>query len=428
MKKMLSLLLSLILVMSTFAPMNCVIASAASQIEVNRATDDLAEMLSEDEKLSAEDKSTVVNRRIILKTDGKNIDTYNSTMSVDMYGYTIVQYENIESASVAFSRFDALGYEPLYDKISVFNEVDEETSDYELDSYSYSKYRDEKYEWGYAMCDIDEAVDYYKYKVNREVVVGVIDSGIQYDINLFKNRVVRSNTDFSVKSSRDEMDDFGHGTQVASTVVMCTPSNVKVQGFKVSNDNKITDSSVLLALSYIKNMSKRPDVINMSFSGTDMDSHIENEINELTAMGVVFVGWVVFIARVEEIVERLFLAPNTTTRTDGCILLFKTTTWDYLAKAFIMCRISRSYAPNGVICSGWIRTIILQIKHLKYFFYRIVKRHGVAYIATIRLIIGGSLRLIVGLEEVGCTFPIARGNVLRYFCATHHAYCHGCCQ
>ena len=50
MKKMLSLLLSLILVMSTFAPMNCVIASAASQIEVNRATDDLAEMLSEDEK------------------------------------------------------------------------------------------------------------------------------------------------------------------------------------------------------------------------------------------------------------------------------------------------------------------------------------------------------------------------------------------
>ena len=110
MKKMLSLLLSLILVMSTFAPMNCVIASAASQIEVNRATDDLAEMLSEDEKLSAEDKSTVVNRRIILKTDGKNVDTYNSTMSVDMYGYTIVQYENIESASVAFSRFDALGY------------------------------------------------------------------------------------------------------------------------------------------------------------------------------------------------------------------------------------------------------------------------------------------------------------------------------
>lgn len=290
MKKMLSLLLSLILVMSTFAPMNCVIASAASQIEVNRATDDLAEMLSEDEKLLSEDKSTVVNRRIILKTDGKNVDTYNSTMSVDMYGYTIVQYENIESASVAFSRFDALGYEPLYDKISVFNEVDEETSDYELDSYSYSKYRDEKYEWGYAMCDIDEAVDYYKYKVNREVVVGVIDSGIQYDINLFKNRVVRSNTDFSVKASRDEMDDFGHGTQVASAVVMCTPSNVKVQGFKVSNDNKITDSSVLLALSYIKNMSKRPDVINMSFSGTDMDSHIENEINELTAMGVVFVG------------------------------------------------------------------------------------------------------------------------------------------
>lgn len=95
---------------------------------------------------------------------------------------------------------------------------------------------------------------------------------------------------FPGDATGDEMDEFGHGTQVASTVAMCTPDNVKIEGFKVSNNQIITDSSVLLALSHIKEMNRKPDVINMSFSGTEMDSHIETEINELTDMGIVFVG------------------------------------------------------------------------------------------------------------------------------------------
>lgn len=297
MKKILSFLMALILVMSTFAPMNCIIVSAASRFEANRITENLAEMLCEDDEfvdeLSSEDKSVTVNKRIILKNYGKKVDTYNSTLSVDMYGYTIAQYADLDSAYTAFSRFEALGYEPTYDAISTLDDNNNEPVDdanYVLNDYTFSKIRGQKYEWAYTMCDVDDAVDYYKYKVNREIVVGVIDSGIQYNISELKNRVVRTNTDFSNKASRDEMDEFGHGTQVASTVVMCTPSNVKVAGFKVSNDNRITDSSVLLALSYIKNMNKRPDIINMSFSGSDMDSHIETEINELTDMGVVFVG------------------------------------------------------------------------------------------------------------------------------------------
>lgn len=296
MKKILSLILSFILVMSTLAPMNCVVALASSQSEINRATDDLAEMICNDgsvvdDGLLDEVGTVTVNNRIIIKTNA-DVDTYNSTSTAKIYGYTIAQYPDEVSASVAFSKFEALGYEPTFDAVSTLDDAQEPQLEVNssLDNYTCSVYRNSNYEWGYDMCNIDDALEYYKHKVNREVIVGVIDSGIQYEITQLKNRVIRTYADFTGNSSGDEMDELGHGTQVASTVVMCTPDNVKVEGFKVSNDGKITDSSVLLALAHMKHMNKRPDVVNMSFSGTDMDSHIENEIDELTAMGVVFVG------------------------------------------------------------------------------------------------------------------------------------------
>lgn len=299
MKKIMSLFLALLLFAGTFAPMNCVVVSAASDKEANRAAEDLAGLLTTDddfvdEFLSEKVDRVVVKNRIIIKANDKNVDTYNSVATANLYGYTVVQYDDVKSASSAFSKFEALGYEPSYDSVFSLDEAYEQETEvsYNLNSSLLStlKDRSDAFEWAYKLCDIDEAVSFYKYRVNREVVVGVLDSGIQYDIDLFKNRVIRTHTDFSFMASGDEMDDNGHGTKVASTVVLCTPENVKVQAFKVAYGMSVTDSSLLLALNHIKNMTKRPDIINMSFSGDKMDSHIENEINELTDMGVLFVS------------------------------------------------------------------------------------------------------------------------------------------
>lgn len=297
MKKAFAVILSLTLLIGTFAPMNSIVASASENVVLSQVTRDLAEMYKNDgeykEDLASEDTTSVtVENRIIVKCD-EETNTYDSVSSTYAYGYRYIQYSDEKDAAKAFKKFEQSGLEPVYDGISTVDDAEYEgtVKTPELDGmYSSSVVRDEKYEWAYGACDIDETLNYYKYRAGREVVVGVIDSGIQYNIKVLKNRVIRTNADFSGMASNDEMDRFGHGTQVASTVAMCTPGNVKIEGFKVTNDKNITDSSVLLALSYIKEMNEKPDIINMSFSGTSMDSHIEDVINELTDMGIVFVG------------------------------------------------------------------------------------------------------------------------------------------
>lgn len=299
MKKTLCVILCFVIVLCSFSPFGAYASTVSAKAQVKKATSDLADMQYNDgelkEKLLADDNNFItVGNRIIIKTDCSNVETFGSTSSAFAYGYGYVQYSDNLTASKAYAEFEKMGLSPEYDTISTVDFDEGETvvsTGTTLNGvYSSVKVRDERYEWAYSACDVDEALNFYKYRVGREVIVGVMDSGIQYDIKPLKDRTVRTNADFSSNATGDEMDKFGHGTQVASTVALCTPSNVKIEGFKVSNDQTVTDSSVLLALGFIKQMSRKPDVINMSFSGSDMDSHIESEINELTDMGVVFVG------------------------------------------------------------------------------------------------------------------------------------------
>lgn len=297
MKKAFAVILSLTLFIGSFAPMSSIVASASENVVLSQVTRDLAEMYKNDgdykEELASEKTTSVtVENRIIVKCD-EETNTYDSVSSTYAYGYRYIQYSDEKDAAEAFKKFEQAGLEPVYDGISTVDDVgyEEVVKTPKLDGmYSSTVVRNEKYEWAYGACDIDETLNYYKYRTGREVVVGVIDSGIQYNIKTLKNRVIRTNADFSGMATDDEMDRFGHGTQVATTVAMCSPSNVKIEGFKVTNNNNIMDSSVLLALSYIKEMNKKPDIINMSFSGTSMDSHIEDVIDELTDMGIVFVS------------------------------------------------------------------------------------------------------------------------------------------
>ncbi len=282
MKKLLSVFLSLTMILSIVAPFDSVFADTCN--DAVQSVCDLSDMYQKDDEykkelLSDSSQSVTVGKRIIIKTETDDINTYDSVDIAYSGGYAFIQYSSEASAAKAFAEFEKAGFSPEYDSITSVDGM-----------YTNTKVRDTRYEWAYGACDIDEAINYYNHRVNREVVVGVIDSGIQYNIKVFKDRVIRTYADFSGTATDDEMDKFGHGTQVASTVAMCTPDNVKIEAFKVSNNQMITDSSVLLALSYIKEMDKKPDVINMSFSGTEMDSHIETEINELTDMGIVFVS------------------------------------------------------------------------------------------------------------------------------------------
>lgn len=163
------------------------------------------------------------------------------------------------------------------------------TADYDCvvtSSSTYDKYNTNE-EWAYEDTDAVSALDYYKLKAKSNINIAVVDSGINYNHELFKNRIERTKVDFSTDASGDERDTSGHGTKVAGAIAKSTPSNVKLFAYKIFNKNlKGTSSEAVAALSYIKQLKNKPDIINCSFSTGSLGTVID----ELVDMGVTVVA------------------------------------------------------------------------------------------------------------------------------------------
>lgn len=102
----------------------------------------------------------------------------------------------------------------------------------------------------------------------KEIIVGVVDSGIDYNHEIFEGRVER--TYFNVSSSgnaNDEMDSttFYHGTTVSSVIINNSPKNVKVAAYKISGNNEdLTVTTICAGL--LKAIEKQSDIINISLT------------------------------------------------------------------------------------------------------------------------------------------------------------------
>ena len=73
-------------------------------------------------------------------------------------------------------------------------------------------------QWAYEETDAVSAVDYYTARIKPTINIAVIDSGVNYNHEFLKSRVVRTKVDFSTEQSGDEMDTLGHGTYVAGVI------------------------------------------------------------------------------------------------------------------------------------------------------------------------------------------------------------------
>lgn len=85
----------------------------------------------------------------------------------------------------------------------------------------------------------------------NEIIVGVVDTGIDYTHEIFESRVER--TYFNVSSSGktdDEMNSeaFYHGTTVSSIIVNNSPKNVKVAVYKVGDGENLTVTAISAGL------------------------------------------------------------------------------------------------------------------------------------------------------------------------------------
>lgn len=90
--------------------------------------------------------------------------------------------------------------------------------------------------WSLNATGMDKVLEYYNDKHFPEIIVGVIDSGVNYEHELFEGRLIRTRFNNSDEDDpNDESDKNGHGTAVTSCIIKTTPNNVKIANYRVAN-------------------------------------------------------------------------------------------------------------------------------------------------------------------------------------------------
>ncbi len=281
MKKQLCFILSILMASSVIAPCQSVIAQEIELDNILSIGQDISEMCAIydedyiDKSDSSNDEDKTIYTRLIVKTD-ESIDEYGAIDSVYGFGYAFLQYADEKSAEFAKKQYENSGYTADYDSVITTS------------STSITPGSNMNDEWAYEETDTASALDYYKLKVKSNINIAILDSGINYNHELFKNRTVRTNADFSTDASNDEMDKYGHGTNVAGAIAKSTPNNVKLSCYKIHNHNgEGTAATALAAFEYIKQLSDKPDIINCSFV---ILSGLGTVVDELVDMGVTVVA------------------------------------------------------------------------------------------------------------------------------------------
>lgn len=241
---------------------------------------------------------------------GEVENNFNATKVISGYeDISILCYDSIEQTKTAYQNL-------LCDEnINVMIDSVVTASDFEVgeNTYDYSDF----YSWGAEAMDLGY---YYQYLLDNgvytgEVVVAVLDTGINTSHSWFENRIL---TDSSGKyvgysyhtttytySGEVFEDDKGHGTHVSGTICELTPSNVKILPIKVlDHEGKGYLSQTVAGIGLIDTIYSETYQIacaNMSLGGeleteSDVQYHknsfdaVFNKIREKNILAVVSAG------------------------------------------------------------------------------------------------------------------------------------------
>ncbi len=293
MKKLIGFLLSFILVFSSI--ILCVqkpLKVKAEEALINSFVNDTLEMIKEndkDKKFIPDDESETATLstqsfddstnnvfqtcRLIVQAE-KEIEKLNSTaVASGFMDYYIVQFETEEDAENAYEYYSTCDYVESVSPDGVYSAI----SDFIVDSNNYITYDNDVPDslefWGSEVTGTYELKKYiennYSFENLEEIKVAMIDTGVDYNNNFIKNRLIR--TYFSaIPDDEDEYDDVqGHGTMTSSVVVDNSPDNIKVAVYKVMNSDGLTTVSYSV-LGILQAVSDRADIINMSFGLTGL--------------------------------------------------------------------------------------------------------------------------------------------------------------
>lgn len=213
-----------------------------------------------------------------------------------------VSYDNLHVLCYASEADTKYAYDMLKEKtgLSVVIDKVEKLEEYAEKEYDYSGYDN----WAAESVDVGGYREFLvDNNVNKEIVVVVLDTGINTSHPMFKNRLVKT-SDGKIKGfsyydslyrysydnlafdSDDESrysfeDDHGHGAHVSGIITSLTPENVKILTIKIGDSRGYSSTDVMIAayLRVVNIYSKEYNVVatNLSFSGAGKNSEDERD-------------------------------------------------------------------------------------------------------------------------------------------------------
>lgn len=256
-------------------------------------------------------------KRLIVKSE-KEIKYDNAIDVVNGYkNISIIQYATEQDTQNAFEYYKSLSYIDYVEVDSImqtdeisysdnlnntnneqinlnFNNFNLKYNNYSLNNTINNYY---SLNWGYEDCGFESYFNILSSNENnlREVIVAVLDTGIDSDHSWFDGRIAVGGQNFSTSQSSTNYtyeDGYGHGTHVAGIICQSTYSNVKILPIKVlDNDGYGYTSNIILGMEYVielKNSGYNIYVMNMSLGGesaigsyyqTAYEDSIENAYN-----------------------------------------------------------------------------------------------------------------------------------------------------
>ncbi len=130
----------------------------------------------------------------------------------------------------------------------------------------------------------DLLTKYTSVKNMPEIVVGVVDTGIDTDHDFLSGRILKYSDNFITPANNAE-DDNGHGTHVAGIIADTTFDNVKLNAYKVTDNYGFgTDYSVASGINAA--VADGVDIINVSMSGQGTSAVLDRAVADATAAGI----------------------------------------------------------------------------------------------------------------------------------------------
>lgn len=206
--------------------------------------------------------------RLIVRADGK-FDEFGAKEHVSGFeDFHILQYESPETAMLAFKQLQS---EKNITKIAPDEVVAGLQGEISENTVGTSK--DYLCAWSTDRTQSKRLQDYLKANniQMREIIVGVVDTGVDYNHEFLKGRLIHPKFDFPKKSNTEEEEESiykSHGTAVSSVIVDNTPENVKIIMYNGFDENgKSTEAR--LAAAVIAAVDEGVDLINASWTAYD---------------------------------------------------------------------------------------------------------------------------------------------------------------